>query len=69
MSGKLDNIFSCPGLIDIREHIFGYFDHETLDVCREVFTKKFGEDWDVWLERFASIQYMLEFGDKNIENC
>ena len=34
-----DNILSNPGLIDNRQQIFGYFDHETLEVCLEVFTK------------------------------
>ena len=36
-----DNILSNPGLIDNRQQIFGYFDHETLEVH-----KKIGEDWD-----------------------
>ena len=35
-----DIILSNSGLIDNRQQIFGYFDHETLEVCLEVFTKK-----------------------------
>ena len=58
---------SNPGLIDIRDQIFGYFDHETLEVCCEVFAKRFGEDWNAWLKRLASIQYMVEFGNKMVE--
>ena len=67
MTSTLDNILSNPGLIDIRDQIFGYFDHETLEVCCEVFAKRFGEDWDVWLKRLASIQFMVEFGGKMVE--
>jgi len=66
MTSTLDNILSNPGLVDIRDQIFGYFDHETLEICGEVFAQRFGEDWDVWLERLASIQYMVEFGDKMV---
>ena len=67
MTSTLDNILSNPGFIDIRDQIFGYFDHETLEVCCEVFAQRFGEDWDVWLKRLASIQYMVEFGDQMVE--
>ena len=67
MTSPLDNILSNPGLIDIRDQIFGYFDHETLEVCCEVFAQRFGGDWDVWLKRLASIQYMVEFGNKMVE--
>ena len=67
-TSTLDNILSNPGLIHIRQQIFGYFDHKTLEVCSEVLAQRFGEDWDAWLERLASIQYMVEFGDKLV-NC
>ena len=66
MTSPLDNILSNPGLIDIRDQIFGYFDHETLEVCCEVFAQRFGGDWDVWLKRLTSIQCMIEFGDKMV---
>ena len=62
-SRKMKNILTNPGLIHIREQIFGYFDHKTLENCREVFTKKYGEDWDLWLERLSLVQCILEFGD------
>ena len=59
----MEKVFNNPGLIDIREQIFGYFDAETLENCREVFAEKFGEDWDWWLERLYVVQLILEFGD------
>ena len=64
---KLEHIFTNSGLIDIREQIFGHFDLKTLEICREVFAQKFGEEWDSWLERFILIQFILEFGDKKVE--
>jgi len=64
ISIKMENILSNPGLIHIRIQIFSCFDFKTLEICREVFTKRFGEDWDSWLERLSLVKYMLEFGDK-----
>ena len=55
---------SNPGLIDIREQIFGHFDQKTLEICREVFANRFGEDWDSWLERLILVQRILDFGNK-----
>ena len=63
----MENILTNPGLIDIREQIFGHFDRKTLKNCRKVFTKKYGEDWDLWLERLILVQYILEFGDKKVK--
>ena len=56
----MENIFTNSGMIHIREQIFGYFDHKTLKNCREVFAKKFGEDWDLWLERLILVKCLLE---------
>ena len=56
-----------PGLIDIREQIFGQFDLKTLKNCREVFAQKFGEEWDLWLERLIMIQCIVEFGDNEVK--
>ena len=53
------------GLIDIREQIFRHFDLKTLEICQEVFGKRYGEDWDLWLEKLIFIQRLLEFGNKN----
>ena len=60
----MEHILSNPGLIDIREQIFGHFDQKTLEICREVFANRFGEDWDSWLERLILVQRILEFGNK-----
>ena len=65
---NMENILSNPGLIHIREQIFGHFDYETLENCYEVCVEKFGEDWDFswWTtfqaKRSALIQYIFEFG-------
>ena len=64
ISSKMEHILSNPGLIDIREQIFGHFDQKTLEICREVFANRFGEDWDSWLERLILVQRILEFGNK-----
>ena len=53
------------GLIDIREQIFRHFDRKTLENCREVFGTRYGEDWDLWLEKLILVQSILEFSDKN----
>ena len=63
----MENILTNPGLIDIREQIFGQFDLKTLKNCREVFAKKFGEEWDLWLERLIMIQCIVEFGDNEVK--
>lgn len=60
----MENILTNQGLIDIRDQIFGQLDHKTLKNCREVFANKYGEDWDLWLEKLILVQYILEFGDK-----
>ena len=62
----MENILTNPGLIDIREQIFGYFNCKTLEICHEVFANKYGEDWDLWLERLILVQQIHEFGDTKI---
>ena len=61
----MENILVNSGLIDIREKIFSHFDHKTLKTCRKVFAKKYGEDWDLWLEKLILVQYIREFGVKD----
>ena len=61
----MENILVNSGLIDIREKIFSHFDHKTLKTCRKVFAKKYGEDWDMWLEKLILVQYIREFGVKD----
>ena len=62
----MENILTNSGLIHICEQIFGYFDQKTLKNCREAFAQKYGEDWDLWLERLILVQCIFEFGDKEI---
>ena len=59
----MENILTNPGLIDIREQIFGYFDLKTLKNCREAFAEKYGEDLDLWLERLILVQDIFELGE------
>ena len=61
----MENILKSEGLIDIREQIFRHFDLKTLEICQEVFGKRYGEDCDLWLEKLIFIQRLLEFGNKN----
>ena len=64
----MENILTNSGLIHIREKIFDHFDHKTLKICREVFAKKYGEDWDLWLEKRILFHRLLEIGDKKTRN-
>ena len=61
----MENILKNEGLIDVREQIFRHFDLKTLKICQEVFAKRYGEEWDLWLEKLIFIQRLLEFGNKN----
>ena len=61
----MENILKNEGLIDIREQIFRHFDRKTLVNCREVFGTRYGEDWDLWLEKLILVQSILEFSDKD----
>ena len=48
-----------PGFWHIRDHIFEYLGHETLEVCRKV-----SEDWNVVFERLSLEKCLYEFGEK-----
>ena len=63
----MENILTNSGLIDIRDQIFGQLDCKTLKNCREVFAQKYGEDWDLWLEKLILVRWILEFGYKENE--
>ena len=64
----MENILTNSGLIHIREQIFSHFDLPTLKNCREVFAKRFGEVWDLWLEKLILIQWIHEFGETRFRN-
>jgi len=60
---KMDKVMNID---HIREQIFGDFDDETLEICRQVC-----EDWKFWVEelqRKLIVKYMLDFGDKEHDN-
>ena len=58
----MENITSNYGLLHLSEQIFGYLNHETLEVCRKVC-----QHWDELLERPSHVKYLEEFGDEKIE--
>ena len=58
----MENITSNYGLLHLSEQIFGYLNHETLEVCRKV-----SRHWDELLERPSHVKYLEEFGDEKIE--
>ena len=58
----METILSNEGFLHLVEHIFGYLDHETIEICRIV-----SNHWDGLLERLSLVKYLLEFGDKKIE--
>ena len=51
-----------PGFLHLVEHIFGYLDRETIEVCRRV-----SNHWNGLLERLSLVKYLLELGEKKIE--
>lgn len=60
----MDKIMENQGLWQIRNQIFGYMDHKTLENCRKVF-------WDFWddsLEKIFLLKFFIEFGNKYFEN-
>ena len=58
----METILNNPGFLHLVEHIFGYLDRETIEVCRRV-----SNHWNGLLERLSLVKYLLEFGDKKIE--
>ena len=65
--GNMNEIMVNPGLLHIREQIFGLLDDKTLKICCVVNT-----DWNAFLKRFSAVKFLLEFGKmktlrKNVE--
>ena len=50
-----------PGLWHIRDHIFGYLGHDSLEICRRV-----SDDWNVVFERLSLVKCLYEFGEKEL---
>ena len=47
------------GLWHIRDHLFGFLDHETLEICRQV-----SDFWDESLGRLSLLKFLTEFRDR-----
>ena len=56
---KIQEIIVNPGLVHIKEQIFGYLDQKTLDECCQV-----SRDWKANLERFSAVKFLLDFGKR-----
>ena len=56
---KIQEIIVNPGLVHIKEQIFGYLDQKTLDECCQV-----SRDWKANLGRFAAVKFLLDFGKR-----
>ena len=60
---KIQEIVVNPGLVHIKEQIFGYLDQKTLDKCCQV-----SHDWKANLERFAAVKFLLDFGKRKFSD-
>ena len=49
------------GIWHIRDHLFGYLDHETLETCRQV-----SDFWDESLEKLSLVKFMIECGKRSV---
>ena len=45
----------------IRDHLFGYLDHETLETCRQV-----SDSWNESLEKLSLVKFISEFGNIDV---
>ena len=45
----------------LQEHIFGYLNYDTLEICRKVY-----KSWNESLKKFSYIKFFQEFGDKKV---
>ena len=57
----LEFIMHNQGLWHVRDQIFGYLDHETVEICRKV-----SAFWDRSLERISLVHYLNEFSDRKV---
>ena len=60
---KIQEIIVNPGLVHIKEQIFGYLDQKTLDECCQV-----SRAWKANLERFAAVKFLLDFGKRKFSD-
>ena len=53
----LEDIMQNRGLLHVKEQIFGYLDHETLEKCCQV-----SPNWSANLKRFSAVKFLVAFG-------
>ena len=46
---------------DIFELVFGFLNHDTIEICRKV-----SNDWNFSLEKISRVKFLEEFGHKNV---
>jgi len=59
----MEELMHNPNLVHIHEIIFGFLSHETVEICREV-----SEYWKKSLERISQVNFLQEFGQRNIDD-
>ena len=60
---KMEELMDNENLWHIHELIFGYLDHDTVEICRKVC-----KSWNESLKRISTIIYLLEFGDRYVRH-
>ena len=58
---KMDKLMNNPNLWHLRDHIFGFLNHETVEKCRQV-----SQLWNESLERISIVIFLQEFGNRNV---
>ena len=48
---------------DIFELVFGFLNHDTIEICRKV-----SKDWDISLEKISRVKFLEEFGHKKVDD-
>ena len=59
---KMEELMDNENLWHIQEHIFGYLNHKTVEICRKVC-----KTWKESLKHIALVILLQEFGDRDIE--
>ena len=58
---KMEELMNNENLWHLQEHIFGYLNYDTLEICRKVC-----KSWNESLKKISYIKFFQEFGDKKI---
>ena len=59
----MEKLMENETLRHLHEHIFGYLDCDTVEICRKVC-----KSWNESLKRISTIIYLLEFGDRYVRH-